>query len=71
MDWLLCQQQDKHSGRSRKQLGEHLLHPYCLVLCPFGLGAGTVGLSLSSPGLGIHTSLPTHHASVTWKMQGF
>lgn len=44
--------------------GEPLLHPHCLVLCPFGLGAGTVGLSLSSPGLGIRTSLlPTRPQS--------
>ena len=51
-------------------LGEHLLHPHCLLLCPFGLGAGIVGLSLSSPGLGIHTSLPTRQASVTWRSPG-
>ena len=47
-------------------LGKHQLYPHCLLLCPFGLGTGTAGISLSTPGLGNHTSLPTRQASVTW-----
>lgn len=47
-------------------LGKHQLYPHCLLLCPFGLGTGTAGISLSTPGLGNHTSLRTLQASVTW-----
>lgn len=46
--------------------GKRPLHPLCLFLCSFDLGAGSRPLQ-STLGMGSHTSLGTLQASITWQ----